>query len=82
MTEQQQQVLNLASRLHVDLREVELALALARTGRVDLITAVAAGRISIGAALLAAKSVNPIAAHSEPGAVNSLAAHRRSFWNG
>jgi CO/xanthine dehydrogenase Mo-binding subunit len=51
MTSQQQQVLDLASRLGVDPDEVTLAVRLAQTGRVDLLVRVTAQRMSIRAAL-------------------------------
>jgi hypothetical protein len=55
MTEQQEQILGIASRLGADPREIELAVALMRTRRSDLIVAVTAQRLSIRAALRAAK---------------------------
>jgi hypothetical protein len=51
MTAQQQQALDIASRLGVDPAEVNLAIRLAQTGRVDLLVSVTARRMSIRAAL-------------------------------
>jgi acetyl-CoA carboxylase carboxyltransferase component len=51
MTEQQRLAIRLAADLGVDQREVDRAIALARTGRIDLIVAVSAKRLSIRAAL-------------------------------
>jgi hypothetical protein len=60
MTSQQQQVLDLASRLGVDPDEVSIAIKLAQTGRVDLLVSVTARRMSIRAALKeAARSNSP-----------------------
>jgi hypothetical protein len=59
MTDQQRQVLTIATHLGADPKEIGLAVALARTGRVDLITAVMAGRIDVRAALRAARSTKP-----------------------
>jgi hypothetical protein len=42
----QQQILGLASRMGADPREVELAVALMRTGRIDLIVQVTAQKIN------------------------------------
>jgi hypothetical protein len=56
MTAQQRQILDIAFRLGADPREVELAVALARTGRVDLLIAVSAQRLTVRAALKAARS--------------------------
>jgi hypothetical protein len=56
MTDQQKQVLEIASRLGADPREVELAIQLMRSGRSDLIVQVTAQRLSIRAAL---KAANP-----------------------
>jgi hypothetical protein len=58
MTEQQKQILGIASRLGADPREVELAIQLMRSGRTELIVAVTAQRLSIRAALRAARSTN------------------------
>jgi hypothetical protein len=51
MTAQQQQALDIASRLGVEPAEVDLAIRLAQTGRVDLIVHVSAKRMSVRAAL-------------------------------
>jgi hypothetical protein len=59
MTDQQRQVLEIASRLGADPREIELAIQLMRSGRSDLIVAVSAQRLSIRAALKVARSTNP-----------------------
>jgi hypothetical protein len=59
VTEQQRQILNIAARLGADPREVELAVALARTGRVDLIVAVTARNLTIRAALKVARTNSP-----------------------
>jgi hypothetical protein len=56
VTEQQRQVLEIATRLGADPREVELAIQLMRSGRSDLIVQVTAQRLSIRAALKAARS--------------------------
>jgi predicted outer membrane protein len=73
MTEQQRLVRDLASTINADPKEVGVAVALARTGRTDLITAVMAGRIDVRAALQAARrSTKPSVARSEPRAANSL----------
>jgi len=58
MTNQQKQVLDIAARLGVSQQEIESAIMLARTGRVDLIVAVSAQRLSLRAALKAARSTN------------------------
>jgi hypothetical protein len=50
------QIREIAGRIGVTKREAELAVRLARTGRVDLITAVANGRMTINAALARAKT--------------------------
>jgi hypothetical protein len=60
MTEQQKLVLHLASTLGVDPREIDRAVALARTGRINLLVAVTAQRVTVRAALKAARSnTNP-----------------------
>jgi hypothetical protein len=59
MTEQQQIALRLARDLGADPREIERALSLARTGRIDLILACSAKSMTIRAALKAAKSNSP-----------------------
>jgi hypothetical protein len=56
MTDQQQVVLTIAAHLGADPKEVGLAVALARTGRTDLLAAVMARRIDVRAALQAARS--------------------------
>jgi hypothetical protein len=56
MTAAQRQILAIAARIGADPREVEAAIALARTGRVDLLIAVSAQRLSVRAALRIAKS--------------------------
>jgi hypothetical protein len=58
MTNQQKQVIDIAARLGVSQREIESAITLARTGRVDLIVAVSAQRLSLRAALKAARYTN------------------------
>jgi hypothetical protein len=63
VTSQQQQVLGLASQLGADPREIEMAIQLMRTGRADLIVAVTAQRMTIRAALKAARSTM----HNEEG---------------
>jgi len=60
---QQQQVLELASQLGADPREIEMAIQLMRTSWADLIVAVTAQRMSVKAALKAARST----IHSEEG---------------
>ena len=57
--EQRRLVRRLASAISVDPKEIGLAVALARTGRVDLITAVMGGRIDVREALRAARSTKP-----------------------
>jgi hypothetical protein len=52
----QQQVLDLASRLGADPKEIESAIRLMRTGRADLLIRVTAQRMTIRAALKAARS--------------------------
>ena len=59
MTEQQQLALRIASDLGVDPAEVDRAVALARTGRIDLIVAVTARDLTLKAALRAARSNSP-----------------------
>jgi hypothetical protein len=59
MTEQQQQILDLAMRLNADPREVEEAIRLMRTGRFDLIIAVTAKTLSVRAALKKAATNSP-----------------------
>jgi hypothetical protein len=54
----QNQILNIAGHLNVDPREVEAAVSLMRAGRSDLIAAVTTKRLTIKAALQAARS-NP-----------------------
>jgi hypothetical protein len=49
--QQQQQALDIASRLGVDPGEVALAIRLAQTGRIDLILLASVKRLSIRAAL-------------------------------
>jgi hypothetical protein len=49
-------IFDIAQRIGVDPRDAERAIALARTGRMDLIDAVAAGRLSIDAALMLARA--------------------------
>ena len=58
MTEQQRLVLRLAPTISADPKEIGRAIALARTGRTDLIAAVMAGRVDLRSALQAAKSSN------------------------
>jgi hypothetical protein len=57
-TEQQQRVLDTASTLSADPKEIDLAIQLMRTGRADLLVAVTAQRMTIRAALALAKSSN------------------------
>jgi hypothetical protein len=59
MTEQQKIALRLARDLGVDQAEITRALSLARSGRVDLIVACSAQRMTVRAALKAAKSNSP-----------------------
>jgi hypothetical protein len=59
MTEQQKIALRLASDLGADPVEIARAIALAKTGRVDLILACSAKTMTIRAALKAAKSNSP-----------------------
>jgi hypothetical protein len=63
MTAQQQQALDIASRLGVDPAEVNLAIRLAQTGRVDLLVSVTARRMSIRAALK--QAMNPTGMNGE-----------------
>jgi hypothetical protein len=58
VTEQQQLALRIATDLGVPLEEVDQAIRLARTGRVDLIVHVSARRMSIKAALKAARNLS------------------------
>jgi hypothetical protein len=51
----QEQLLDIATRMGADPREIELAVALMRSGRCDLIIEVCAARSSIRAALARAK---------------------------
>jgi hypothetical protein len=60
MTEQQRLAIRLAAELGVDPRAVDHAIALARTGRIDLILAVTARDLTLRAALKeAARSNSP-----------------------
>lgn len=56
MNSQQQQVLEIATRLGADPKEIKSAIRLMRTGRTDLLVQVTAQRLTIRAALKAAKS--------------------------
>jgi hypothetical protein len=58
MTSQQQQMIEIAARLGVSLQEIVDAVAIAQMGRVDLIVKLAAGEISLRAALQAARNGN------------------------
>jgi ribosomal protein L12E/L44/L45/RPP1/RPP2 len=53
---QLQQLHEIADRIGIDARDAELGIVLARTGRVDLLDAVASGRMTIRAALAQAKT--------------------------
>jgi ribosomal protein L12E/L44/L45/RPP1/RPP2 len=53
---QLQQIHALADRIGIDHRDAEIAIVLARTGRQDLLNAVASGRMTICAALAQAKT--------------------------
>ena len=52
---QQTMLQQIADRIGVDVRDAELGLRLARTGRSDLVNEVIAGRLTIRAALARAK---------------------------
>jgi hypothetical protein len=58
MTEQQELALRIASDLGVDPAEVDLAVRLAQTGRIDLLIEVTAQRMSVRAALKAARGLH------------------------
>jgi hypothetical protein len=53
---QLQMMREIADRIGVDAREAALGIKLARTGRMDLISAVASGRLTIRAALARAET--------------------------
>jgi hypothetical protein len=59
MTEQQRIAIRLAADLGVDTKEIADAVALARTGRIDLILAVTARDLTLRAALKAARTNSP-----------------------
>ncbi len=50
----------IADRIGIDAREAALGIKLARTGRMDLISAVASGRMTIRAALARAEQMEPV----------------------
>jgi hypothetical protein len=58
MNEQQRLAIRLAADLGVDQHEVDRAIALARTGRIDLIVEVTARRMTVKAALQQATNCN------------------------
>ena len=67
----QQQILNLASRMGADPREVELAVALMRTGRIDLIVQVTAQKLTIRGALAKVAQSKPPCSPSRSAAAKS-----------
>ena len=50
----------IADRIGIDAREAELGIKLARTGRMDLISAVASGRMTLRAALARAEQMETV----------------------
>ena len=53
------QILDLANRLNIDAREIELAIRLARSARTDLLTKVIDGKMTLASAIYVLRTGKP-----------------------